>query len=270
MKLRDLRRRAPSLIVWIVLLSLLLLVIPPGQALWMKTLGIMGTVNIGAFTPTPNSNPLPATVDIDPESLQKRSQGKPVTAGIALPEPFDVNDIDITTVRLCFDQNNNGAFDPGECVPADIKPAIVDHQDGTIEFEWAVVIGVPRLMVKFNPAEVIALVEHIVAPAEVEFTLNGHMLSPPGITFEGQDSVNLVDPEPMLTPEPTETVEPTPTEEPTQEPTETPTPEPTEEPTATPIPTDTPTSTPEPTATPTEEPTEEPTATPADTPTSEG
>jgi len=272
MKLRDFLRRAPSLIVWIVLLSLLLLVIPPSHSLWMKTLGISGTVNIGSSDPDPDPDPLSATVEIHPKPLQKHGQDLPVTAAIALPESFDVNNIDISTVELCFDKNENTTFDPEECVPAILKPTTVEEQSEgmVVEYEWHAVIGVRQLVVKFERAAVIALVEDIPAPAVVEFTARG-TVSPTGITFEGSDTVTLIDPQPALTPAPTEPPTQTPTPEPTETLEPTPTEEPTATPTATPIPTETPTPTftPEPTATPTETPTAIPTdtPTPVDTPT---
>lgn len=218
-----------------------------------------GTLQVFVFpvSISPSPTPVPATVDIDPNALQKTSKGNPITAYIELPDEYDVNDIDVDTVELCFDKNEDGGFGDNECVDANTKPTTVGDHDTD---------GILDLMVKFDRAAVIALVWDIRAPAAVVFTVRG-TVSPPGVSFEGSDTVNLVDPEPTPTPqppqtptetptpepthtveptpEPTETVEPTPTEEPTQEPTDTPTPEPTATPT--------PTETPSPEATPTPE-----------------
>jgi hypothetical protein len=193
---------------------------------------------------------IPATIDIKPDSLQKRSQGQSVTAYIELPSGYRVEDIDVDTIRLCYE--NNGCVAPDGAPGA--KPKIGDYDTD----------GIADLKVTFDRAAVIALVKEVIPPATVDFTVTGSV-SPPGVSFEGSDTVKLVDPEPTPTPEPTQTVVPTP------EPTETVEPTPTEEPTATPTPTPTetptPTSTPEPTATPTDTPTATPTETPTPTPT---
>jgi len=44
-----------------------------------------------------------ATIDIDPNTLDKKSRGKWVTCYIELPEGNDVNDIDISTIELEYD-----------------------------------------------------------------------------------------------------------------------------------------------------------------------
>ena len=167
MKPRDLLRRAPSLIVWIVLLSLLLLVIPPGHALWMKTLGIAGTVNIGAFTPTPTPNPLSATVDIKPDTLNPTGEGEWVTASyIELPEGYDVADIDVSTVLL------EGT------IPAELEPIIIGDYDSD---------GVPDLMVKFDRQAVIAYLGD--TTGEVTLTVSGRVA---GVPFEGSDTITVI------------------------------------------------------------------------------
>ena len=251
------RNKAIFLATALLLVSLAAWLMNGTHAFFSDTETSAGNVFTAGRWATATPVPLPATIDIKPDSLQKRSQGQSVTAFIELPSGYSVEDIDVDTVRLCYEKEG--------CVTRDgapgAKPKIGDYDTD----------GIADLKVTFDRAAVIALVKEVTPPATVEFTVSGTI--PEGVTFEGKDTVNLVDPEPtptpeptqtvVPTPEPTETVEPTPTEEPTQTPTDTPT----LEPTATPLPTETPTptSTPEPTATPTETPTATPTETPTPT-----
>jgi hypothetical protein len=135
------------------------------------------TLGISLLQVTPPS-PILATVDIKPESLQKRSQGPSMLAFIELPTGFDVAEIAITTVRICLatDPCGNGG------VPATNPKVGVADGD-----------GVPDLKVQFDRASVIALVARIPAPAVVTFTVSGFV---GGSTFVGKDTVRFVDPTP--------------------------------------------------------------------------
>lgn len=205
-----------------------------------------------------NLSPVPATVDIKPESLQKRSQGGKVKAEITLPPEFQPGNVVPGIVHLCRN---------GNCVPAVGGQA----QGG-------------KFVAEFEREAVLGLVQDVTPSAEVTFTVKG-VIQPPGRPFEGSDTVRVVDPNPSQTPTPSPTAPPTstPTRTPsptpvpptstaapaTATPTQTFTPTPTRTPTPTPSSTPTPTSTPSPTPTPTPtpSPTPVPTATPTPTPT---
>jgi len=183
---------------------------------------------------------IPATLDIDPDTLNPESQGNFVTAYVELPELWDVVDIDVSTVKLAVEGE-------AAAVSAESHPTEVGDYDND---------SIPDRMVKFDRAAVIALVADVAAPSTVTFTVSG-IVDPPGRTFAGSDTVRLVDPEPESSPTPS----PSPTATPTPSPTPTATATPTV--TATATPTATPTASAEPTATETPEPapTEEPDAT---------
>lgn len=142
------------------------------------------------FLPVTPPSPIVATVDIKPESLQKRSHGPSVLAFIELPPGFDVADIAVTTVRVCPGTEPCGTVG----VPA-TNPKVGDADaDGILD-----------LKVQFDRASVIALVASIPAPAVVTFTVSGFV---GGSIFAGRDTVRLVDPTPESTsgsspPEPT-------------------------------------------------------------------
>ncbi len=149
------------------------------------TLGIV-------FLPVTPPSPIVATVDIKPESLQKRSHGPSVLAFIELPTGIDVEDIAVATVRMCLGTDPCGTGG----VPA-TNPKVGDADAD----------GVPDLKVQFDRASVIALVASIPAPAVATFTVSGLV---GGSTFAGRDTVRLVDPTPESasgspTPEPTVT-----------------------------------------------------------------
>jgi len=226
------------------------------------------------FSVATSFEPIAATVDIKPESLQKKSRGAPVIAFIELPSGSDASNIQPDSVRLCL------GLGPGPCAdglapdgPPGAKPKVGDH-DGD---------GIPDLKVTFDRAAVIALVADVTPPATVSFTVSG-IVGPPDLIFAGSDTVKLVDPRsvpapvtepatpaPMPAPQsaPTPDVPPAPAPEPTPTPEGTATPEPTPTPAPEPTPIPEPTTTPEPTPTPTPEPTPspEPIPTPEVTPT---
>jgi len=79
--------------------------------------------------------PVSAEVDIDPNTLNLASNGKWITCYIELPEDYDVNEIDINTLRL----SNNTPVDLS--APSEIGDHDMD--------------GIPDLMVKFDRLSVL-------------------------------------------------------------------------------------------------------------------
>jgi len=110
-----------------------------------------------------------ATVDFDPDTLNLKSKGKVVTVYIELPEGYDVEETDISTVML------NGI------VPALAHPTDVGDYDSD---------GVPNLMVKFDRSHV----QNVLEPGnEVEVTVSGQLTD--GTTFEGTDTIRVIEKE---------------------------------------------------------------------------
>jgi hypothetical protein len=193
-------------ILAIVVFSLLLLIRATGALLSdTATLGI-----------TIQAIPLlEASVDIDPDTLKKHSEGVPITAYVELAGGHDVNEIDVSTISLAWNE---------ETVPAEPPHThIGDHDED----------GVPDLMVKFPRAAVVNMLAEYVGDATLR--VRGALTN--GWPFEGSDTIRVIASPPATatpTPTPMEIVEPTPTEEPTATPTgtATPTATSTEEPTA--------------------------------------
>ena len=122
--------------------------------------------------------PLPSTpveVDISPETLNLKSQGKWVTAYVELSEGFDVADVNVSTMKV------NGT------VPAESSPAALGDYDSD---------GVPDLMVKFERA---AVVQQIIDNAPIQgrlmivtLTISGELRD--GTLFEGSDTIRAIIP----------------------------------------------------------------------------
>jgi hypothetical protein len=117
--------------------------------------------------------PVPATIDLKPESLQKRSSGAAVTATIELPSGFDVRAIAVGSVRLCA---GTTVCDGG--VPAS-KP-----QWGDADRD-----GIADLKVQFDRSRVVALVAGVTPPATATFTVYGFVSRR---LFLGVDTVRIV------------------------------------------------------------------------------
>jgi hypothetical protein len=107
---------------------------------------------------------IPATVNISPDPLILSREGGFITAYIELPEGYNVNDIDISTVRL------NGE------VQAKLHPTKVGDYDSD---------GIPDLMVKFAKREVIPLL----SAGENTLTITGVVS---GEIFEGFDTITAI------------------------------------------------------------------------------
>jgi hypothetical protein len=104
-----------------------------------------------------------ATIDVDPDTLNLKSRGQWITAYIELPEGYDVSDIDVSTVMLNTE------------IQAEIHPTEIGDYDTD---------GIPDLMVKFDRAEVMALL----SVGEATLTITGEV---DGTPFEGSDTIRV-------------------------------------------------------------------------------
>jgi len=113
---------------------------------------------------------IPATIDIDPNTLNLRSRGKWITAYIELPEGYSVENIEVSMVRLMVENKN---------VPAELKPISIGDQDND---------GIADLMVKFDRAAVENLFP---SPGAYTGTVTGQVA---GIAFKGSDNIRVINP----------------------------------------------------------------------------
>ena len=125
---------------------------------------------------------VPATVRIEPETLNRASNGQWVTAYIELPEGYNVADIDVNTVCLgtvpaVTDTQYDFVTDPDSY--------LMDH-DGD---------GIVERMVMFDRAAVITYLEEIVYAGDtgkhklVELSVTGKVA---GTSFEGSDTIRVI------------------------------------------------------------------------------
>ena len=106
-----------------------------------------------------------ATIDFDPNTLNKTSNGTWVVVYIELPVGYKVADINVSSVRL------NGT------IPAETWPyAVGDHDKD----------GIPDLMVKFKRSDVINLLD---VSDSVPVHVTGKVGSTP---FEGVDLIRVI------------------------------------------------------------------------------
>lgn len=113
--------------------------------------------------------PEPCTIDIHPDTLNKKSKGKYITCYIELPEAYSVEDIDIDTVMLSVN---------GSSISAELSPTeIGDYNDN----------GIPDFMVKFDRQSV----QDACGTGAVEMILNCQTYDE--TNFEGSDTVLAID-----------------------------------------------------------------------------
>lgn len=113
-----------------------------------------------------------ATIDIDPDTLNPRSQGNFVTAYIELPGGYAVADIDVSTVTL-------GVAGVDGSVAAEPRPTEVGDHDAD---------GIPDRMVKFSREAVVALLDG--RTGDITFRVGGEVSGSP---FDGTDSIRVLD-----------------------------------------------------------------------------
>lgn len=108
----------------------------------------------------------PATIDIDPDTLNLEITERWITAYIELPEIYDVSEIDVSSILL------------NDAIPVDLEaPTEIGDYDED---------GIPDLMVKFDRASVIDLL----SVGEATLTITGEVN---GIPFEGNDTIRVID-----------------------------------------------------------------------------
>jgi hypothetical protein len=122
--------------------------------------------------------PLNATVEIQPDTLNCRSNGRWVTAYIELPGDLSVGEIDLSTLTI------NGVNGSDLDTPIQQEgPTSVSDVNGN---------GVPDLMVKFDRGDLVDGIGGLTSWSEpsVTVTIEGNLIN--GWFLEAEDSVQLV------------------------------------------------------------------------------
>ncbi len=128
-------------------------------------------MSMAAFSIHMPKTSINATIDFDPDTLNRASKGTWVVVYIEMPGDYKPADIDISSVRLEGPSTGSGQ------VPAEARPyAIGDHDKDRI----------PDLMVKFNRSEVINLLSN---GEQVPVHVTGRVGT---MTFEGVDNIRVI------------------------------------------------------------------------------
>lgn len=110
---------------------------------------------------------IPAFVDFDPDTLNLKSSGQWVTSYIELPIGYDINTIDLESIRL------------NDQIPITPEPTEIGDYDEN---------GIPDLMVKFDRLAVQSILE---VGDEAKITITGELIN--GKPFEGSDIIRVID-----------------------------------------------------------------------------
>jgi len=106
---------------------------------------------------------LSTMVDLDPDTLNLESEGKWITCHIELPEGYNIEDINVSTILI----------------------------DGSVSLAWGKTEG-NALMVKFDRQAVIEFIREVleITNGEVTLTITGKLYD--GTTFEGGDTIKVI------------------------------------------------------------------------------
>jgi 5'-nucleotidase/UDP-sugar diphosphatase len=126
---------------------------------------LLFTLFIGGFPANASGGPLPAVVDVKPETLNLNANGNKVTAYIELSAPYDVADIDIDKVVLRVNGND---------IAAESEPFRIGDYDKD---------GIPDLMIKFDRQ---VLQSHLFTGTQT-LTVSGKLAD--GEAFSGTDTI---------------------------------------------------------------------------------
>lgn len=110
---------------------------------------------------------IPAFIDFDPDVLNLKSKGQYVTTYIELSKGYDINRIDLQSIRL----NNQ--------IPIEPKPIEIGDYDKN---------GIPDLMVKFDRKSVQSI---LTSGTNIKIAISGKLND--GISFEGSDTIKVID-----------------------------------------------------------------------------
>jgi hypothetical protein len=144
-----------------------------GSAVYNR-IGIAFNQVVSEIVQNPDPPPLyltkiPATVDVGPERINLRSRGKWTPCHIELPEGYDLNDVNVSSIRL------------DDAVPAQASPTTIGDYDND---------GVPDLTFRFNRTEI---QKHMLSQGfefgDIVLKVSGGLLD--GTLFEGTDIVRV-------------------------------------------------------------------------------
>ena len=126
--------------------------------------------------------PIPAAVDVNPNTLNLMSKGEWITTYIQLPEGYNPEDIEATTILL--NETIQPVLDPKYDFVTNPSEYLVDHNED----------GIMERMVKFNRTEVASwIVDDLgIQYGSVTLTITGELFD--GTPFEGTGTIKVLFP----------------------------------------------------------------------------
>ncbi|MGD8566008.1 MAG: NosD domain-containing protein [Candidatus Bathyarchaeota archaeon] len=129
-------------------------------------------------------SPIAATIDIDPDTLNLKSEGQWITTYIELDETHNSSETDISTILT------NGT------IPAEVSPNTIGDYDND---------NITDLMVKFSRSEIMQLILGSLDPLEMEnnrmyatLKVTGELTD--GTPFEGHTNIRVISPHNLIRP----------------------------------------------------------------------
>jgi hypothetical protein len=121
--------------------------------------------------------PIDALIDIDPDTLNKKSHGRWVTVYIALPDGYDVGAIDTTTVEITSLVGNSCVPEYSQQADLGFVPQVGDRDED----------GIADLTIKFDRQ---VLLPNLCLD-DVAVTIEGDLTT--GEHFGGSDTIRIID-----------------------------------------------------------------------------
>jgi beta propeller repeat protein len=128
----------------------------------------------GAFVPKP---PIIAVIDVDPDTLNKKSHGQWITAYITLPDGYNVANIHVSSIAITTLVGESCPPEYGQPADASFTPQIGDRDED----------GIADLTIKFDRQ---VLLPNLCLD-DVAVTIEGDLTT--GEHFSGSDTIRIID-----------------------------------------------------------------------------
>jgi len=116
-----------------------------------------------------------AVVDFNPDTLELKSAGKWGTCYIELPEGYDMNSIDLSTIKLKF----------GEDI---ITGVATSSPSNVVDYDYD---NIPDLMIKFDRATILQyLTDHNLTSGDITLAVVGQVGNK---IFAGTDTIKIIE-----------------------------------------------------------------------------
>ncbi len=120
---------------------------------------------------------VPSTVDVEPDTLNKKSNGQWITAYITLPDGYNVTDIVPASINIVKIEGESCPSEYGQSADLSFTPQVGDRDED----------GIPDLTVKFDRQTLV----NVLCIDDFSITIEGNLSS--GLKFSGTDKIRVID-----------------------------------------------------------------------------